>query len=481
MKRRPIRKWIVRSLLVSFLLFLLFLGKLYWDWRSTRRAGEEHLARVMNELDESEPAWRDVFETRNQRLAPAERNSAEKALVVLQSLPRDFHNWCNQFNPTEELEPNQLIPDDRITELKEKIKPHSAAIEKLKELIQTEPNSGFKLILDDDNPLNTILEDRQQFRRAAQLLMFDGFIHLGANKPDEAIRSCRAILGASRAIGDDPGLICQLVRMAITAIAISQLERILGQGEAKLEVGNLQRELNEQVHVNFNEIALKGDRIIMDELFIRLDQMSVDLRNIERKRTPDESEFSMDRILWRNYRRYVPAQRAIQLELFRDFIGLSISETPQRLDSMEVIVDRIRGMTGYDKILINKLFPGVQRTMEAEVRIKAQLSCAVIALACERFRQTNGRWPNTIAEIPKSILAEVPNDPFTGEPLMMTRTELGLNIYSTGKDGIDDGGEVLDPKMELGTDIGFRLYDPAHRRKPAPVKEQVDDEGFPKP
>ena len=74
--KRPLRKWFFRILLCGFLLFLLAVGYVYWNWKSTRSAGEVRLAKVMKELNESEPGWRDVFEMRNKRLAPKEKNSA---------------------------------------------------------------------------------------------------------------------------------------------------------------------------------------------------------------------------------------------------------------------------------------------------------------------------------------------------------------------------------------------------------------------
>jgi hypothetical protein len=47
-------------------------------------------------------------------------------------------------------------------------------------------------------------------------------------------------------------------------------------------------------------------------------------------------------------------------------------------------------------------------------------------------------------------------------------------IYSTGPDQIDNGGK-LDHGMppRFGTDVGYRLWDPARRRQPAPKPNAV--------
>ena len=115
--------------------------------------------------------------------------------------------------------------------------------------------------------------------------------------------------------------------------------------------------------------------------------------------------------------------------------------------------------------------------MTAHFRGLANLRCAAVALACERFRLGNGRWPKSLAEIPAAILAEIPRDPFDGKPLQFVQRADGVTIYSIGADEEDNGGRPINESgfsNAPGTDICFRLYDPAHRRKPplpiAPLK-----------
>src|SRR5205823_5873539 len=95
--------------------------------------------------------------------------------------------------------------------------------------------------------------------------------------------------------------------------------------------------------------------------------------------------------------------------------------------------------------------------------------------SCERYRLTRGHYPESLDRIPRDILPSVPEDPYTGEPLMYRRTEDGAVVYSTGRDGNDDGGEVLDPKAQPGTDFGVRLYTPEHRGRPPLPKPDVPD------
>jgi hypothetical protein len=114
--------------------------------------------------------------------------------------------------------------------------------------------------------------------------------------------------------------------------------------------------------------------------------------------------------------------------------------------------------------------------------------CTCVGIACERFRSKHGRWPDTLNQLVPEFMDELPIDPFDGKPIKATRTKEGFTVYSSGYDGKDDGGTLHDQNGEYdrGPDIGFRLWDPKHRRlppvpKPKPVVETEDPVKDPPP
>ena len=76
-----------------------------------------------------------------------------------------------------------------------------------------------------------------------------------------------------------------------------------------------------------------------------------------------------------------------------------------------------------------------------------------------------------------NYLAAVPLDPYVGGPLRFRRLEDGVVIYALGPDGQDNGGRFR-RRGELATnpgwDVGFRLWDVAQRRQPAPIVAKPD-------
>jgi hypothetical protein len=143
---------------------------------------------------------------------------------------------------------------------------------------------------------------------------------------------------------------------------------------------------------------------------------------------------------------------------------------PERRAAISDIQSRLPDFRQFQYRCVAFFYANLGQIVPAEDRLVAQLGCAVAAIACERYRQKTGSWPKALADIPKEVLPEIPTDPFSGNPVLYKRTETGAVVYSVGADGVDDGGETLDPKMPPGTDVGIRLFDPAHRRLPARPK-----------
>jgi hypothetical protein len=80
-------------------------------------------------------------------------------------------------------------------------------------------------------------------------------------------------------------------------------------------------------------------------------------------------------------------------------------------------------------------------------------------LAAERYRVEKGRWPSSLGELVPSYVNSLPADPFTGDPLKISRNDRGwLVIYSVGDDNTDDGGRVKHvPGVAEPSDWGFVL------------------------
>ncbi|MBC7835790.1 MAG: hypothetical protein H7Y88_11925 [Phycisphaerales bacterium] len=120
------------------------------------------------------------------------------------------------------------------------------------------------------------------------------------------------------------------------------------------------------------------------------------------------------------------------------------------LDSLALGYVQVRG-AGMDSMV-----------MRANDQIDLQLVLTKTTLAIELFRATHGKLPATLDELVPEILATVPIDPYTSKPLcyrVLAPAEAaarggGYLVYSTGIDGVDDGGispgKVLSEAIKAG-------------------------------
>jgi len=103
----------------------------------------------------------------------------------------------------------------------------------------------------------------------------------------------------------------------------------------------------------------------------------------------------------------------------------------------------------------------------------AQLNILGACLATARYKNDSAHLPDTWDDLVPKYLAQIPIDPFTGDPLKLKREDGALLIYSVGADGEDDGGaceNFLHSGDYPGEDIALRF-------PPEPKTGEESDEG----
>jgi hypothetical protein len=112
---------------------------------------------------------------------------------------------------------------------------------------------------------------------------------------------------------------------------------------------------------------------------------------------------------------------------------------------------------GFMFLLSRKTHPTLDRSAQAERNLR-------IAFALAAYRADTGAYPKALADLAPKYLAAVPDDLFSGKPLIYKPTEKGYLFYSVGPNGKDDDGhgENSDPP---GDDIGVAMPLPELKKK----------------
>jgi hypothetical protein len=98
----------------------------------------------------------------------------------------------------------------------------------------------------------------------------------------------------------------------------------------------------------------------------------------------------------------------------------------------------------FGHVLLGLLSPSVRKVQQANDRLSQVTHNLHVAFAMTAYRKDNGHNPANLADLAPKYLASVPDDLFSGKPLIYKPSEKGYLFYSVGPNGKDDGGHWYD-------------------------------------
>lgn len=445
------RKW--RYLMVMLVMLLIaWIGNEFWFQWQQNQADQEALL-----LD---PYWHTdlVAEYLKQDVDPLYVKLWERLPKVWKGMT--FDDW---WNTKPELtryhgyaNPNVELPTDWMKLFTETMqdKELSGVRGLLSELCQTEPKGRFKF--EPDTPEGKLLS------RYLAFLTDEIEWKTSQGKVEDALSMIEHRLKLLRHIAKSPWLKTHALATAFASQAGRDLERVLAQ-----------RELSDQKLLGISERWINYDPeqlIVLLRKEMRLE--AEDYLNGNKKgwySKPSLTSFEAIRPLekqliysWDRVR--LPSMRLHHLQ--------HMNQAQQRwreckdiaevrcvmiyMDSRDFFADNTRAY-----------FHGVREFVLMDILPR-------IAIACERYRLKNQRWPQELLELGPSFLTVVPKDPVTGRDFQLLKRTDGITIYSWGYNFKDDQGNHFSDQV-------FRLYDVPSRKIPFdPTKHIFRLESIPK-
>ncbi len=302
-----------------------------------------------------------------------------------------------------------------------------------------------------DNPFVVTLPSLRPWVDAGKLQHLLALSHLIDGDTDRAADAVAVQFGVASTLRNEPGMMMQSVRGRVLRGAVSAIEAVLRVGELDQErLDELAALIDVQLKSLSPRIGMQFERACMIRLFDGLAAGTVQLSDVY-------------------YEPTLSRLGHVSLVEFRD-AQLLITKTWTELievadDPAELVAVATRlnlavsplSMPGRMFLLAGTWMPG-GAFADNSVRAVAELRCARAALACERYRLSHNRLPQSFAELIPDFVDSAPIDPFTGEPLSFITTEVGIAVYSVGPNMTDDGGDFTIPRREYHSpDIGFRL------------------------
>jgi hypothetical protein len=464
-KRDARRRWLFVTMLM--LLPVLVLAGLYF---LLGHLADVELQDAQAEADRLDPGWR-LDELMQKRHEYADDDNSAVQVVRIQNLvPRGWaaQKEFNDLHLTDLPKPHQLDGTQLQALRQEMAKALTAVVEARK--LADMPHGRFPLEWAPDT-IHTILNSRDA-RAVASLLQLDVLLQTQEGDLDGALRSTCAIVNAGRSIGDEPTLISQLTRMACRGMAVGSLERVLAQGEPSPQaLADLQRLLEEDEAENLPLRGARGERAGLDQLMANLQNGTVKVTDIVGPGglglTSGEALEVTLLTSASSSRKY---QRATMLRLMNQMVEIAKLPPEQQMLRNEQLAGEIRTQ----RLLVRLFVPAIMKTSQSNQIDLAVLRSAIAALAAERYRRSQGRWPASLESlVGGGWLKQMPTDPYDGAPLRYRAHEDRVVIYSVAQD-LEDNGGTFDNRLgwTKGTDLGFTLWNLAQRRLlPLPLAE----------
>ncbi|MFO0961098.1 MAG: hypothetical protein U0800_27265 [Isosphaeraceae bacterium] len=441
---------------------------------------DQRLAEAIAVTEEVDPRWRldDVLADRES--VSDEENSAPIVARAAAMVPFDWPDPPFSASPSKE--PTELqvamerlfreVPtvqfDDRTVEIVRAELDRYAEAVRLARTV-ADYRRGSHQITIGPAIIDTLLMETNRARTLGKLLGADAAIRAQEGDIDGALKACRAILGISRSIGDEPFLPSVMIRFALWGETRRAALRAISQGEASdPALAAFQADILEIKEEPILERCLRAERAMLDELILRVRNGKVPadgLDGFDPKRPvpsmPSWAKLAFD------------LQRAVGLEWMNTAMAIveqPIDERPLYWQSWEAEIDRVRNSRFERKgaIIPYLMTIRIVPTDSARSRYQTEQATMALLIAAERHRRKTGQWPESIESIDPEILPVAPLDPFSGEPFRVTRVEGKFLVHSVGYNGIDDGGEY-DPntwRLGIADDVGAAAWDVALRGRP---------------
>ncbi|MHC4159585.1 MAG: tripartite tricarboxylate transporter TctB family protein [Planctomycetota bacterium] len=488
---RPYRKWFWLSAVgvVVVLIIWVFLPESdTGEWRSYKYNFDEELEAM--EVVHRIPGEENAATIYNELLQDYDSNELDLATFgtdVYDSIYRE--PWLSRDYP----------------DVAEWFKGHQGIISKLIEASKIEK---CRFAISDPTNIEQQIDRNAAMRRWAYLLTGESNNDIGEGRTDQALEKCIALLSIAKHTYQQPTCLDLLVGIAIESLSYRQLNWLMVKGEITEEHLNVIEEalsnagydwskgfpriLKYEKLVGKNELASAYE--VNPEGTIRLSRDPLaEMRAAYKEKLesekiePQKLREAFEAIAYITYWQKKVLKAKTILNWF--FLPSSpqggadiIDASYERMYEMaEPDFDWQKGPRGFSltsaklnfRYMIEMLlylsesaYYGIH---EIHVRTISQKRGGRIIVGLRRYKNREGRWPESLDELEPLVPAEVLVDPINNGTFVYKLTEENFTLYSKGKNNIDEGGE-RDDEAEKDD----RLIWPTRRRGKA--DEENEDE-----
>jgi type II secretory pathway pseudopilin PulG len=257
----------------------------------------------------------------------------------------------------------------------------------------------------------------------------------------------------------EPLLISQLVRMALWAILVPRLERVVNRAElTEAQLLALQQMLTRAAECPGLVRALVGEQTCGLGIFTDSQYQASLFGGANWGAAPTQGQRmrAVTLVSVLKTTGIFQKDKTVFLEVMATNVAAAELPYPNRLSAGRQAANLATTLPTRFCIFSRMLLPALGRTFDKDAEHIARLRTAETALAIESFRKAHGNnLPDKLQELVPAHLPCVPSDPYDGQPLRYKKLSPGYVVYSIGPDEKDDGGLEAAQKKGLARDVTF--------------------------
>jgi hypothetical protein len=328
---------------------------------------------------------------------------------------------------------------------------YDPVIEELRQAGQS-PDSRFPLNYDIENPGEILLPHLAVLKQCSLALQLRSLAELAAGQNEKAFADVKLALRLVDSIRTEPFIITQLVRMAMLQITLQPVWEGLAEHKwSDVELAELDSELSKLDFPADYEFSVRGERASHGKIIDWIEQKRSRYWILADMINGNQANNTSEIFLESTASYLVPQgwfyQNKISLAQVEQQWNLPMVDATNQIIAPKMVLAGMAGESSLRRTPFNffalLLAPGfgvfAQRTAYAQNAV----NLARVAIALERYRLAQGRFPESLDVLAPQFMEKIPHDIINGQPLHYRRPEDGqFVLYSVGWNETDDGGVV---------------------------------------
>ncbi len=368
----------------------------------------------------------------------------------------DLEGWQTYYRELAELTnyfPVPPTPQSPAEDVLLALSRHHDAVELLRAASQL-PYARFPLTYTDANPAGILLPHLACLKGIAQHFQLRTIAELQAGQSQQALDDLALMLRLHQPLRTEPFLISHLVHIAMFNIELQPIwEGLADRRWNDAQLVELDARLSELDFLKDFHFAMTGERAFGCTIIEYLKHHRAELTSVlplpSALPGPLANNNTVEKVIAYAIPRGWFDQNNLTIARIYSDHCLPMVDRTQRIYSYQAAT---AAATASDKIAASRhphywfahmLLPAMTKAGNKFVYAQAELDLARVAIALERFRLANGRYPEKLAELETNFILRLPHDVMSGQPLKYLRNADGsFLLYSIGLNGTDEGGTV---------------------------------------